>query len=123
MDLLNSFLGGGVVAAALLFIQFLINRHDARDKAIICIKKKLIEIEALQRETRARSARSQILRFADELYNGTYHSKEYFDQILEEIDDYDEYCAANPLFKNSKTVHASSIIKETYDKLYKEHKL
>ena len=123
MSIINSFLGGGVVAAALLFIQFLINRHDDRDKDIRCIKRKLEQIEAFQLETKASTARSSILRFADELYNDIHHSREYFDQILEDIDEYDAYCDAHPNYKNSKAEHATGIIKDTYKQLYKEHRL
>lgn len=123
MSVINSFLGGGVVAAALLFIQFLINRHDDRDRDILCIKKKLEQIEAFQLEAKASTARTNILRFADELYNNIHHSKEYFDQILTDIDEYNAYCSNHPNYKNSKAEHATEIVKETYKQLYKEHKL
>lgn len=83
---------------------------------------KLDKLEQTVDESDAVLARTHILRFADEIYNGVHHSKEYFDQQLDDIDRYDKYCDDHPGFKNSRTVMAAKNIKETYDRLVKEHK-
>lgn len=74
------------------------------------------------KENKALSARAHILRFADELYNKKEHSKEYFDEILDDIDKYEKYCVEHPNFKNNKTVLSTNLIKTTYDRLISEHK-
>lgn len=60
------------------------------------------------------NCRVRILNFGDELRRGVQHSKEHFDQILEDIDDYEKYCNEHPQFKNNKTVVTTSMILETY---------
>lgn len=89
---------------------------------IDAITKKVDKVEDLIEERDAVLARTHILRFNDELYNGVKHSKEYFDQQLEDIDRYDNYCALHPEFLNSRTVIASKNIKDIYNKLLEEHK-
>ena len=72
-------------------------------------------------ESGARTARARILRFGDEIIHGVRHSKEHFDDILDDITDYDNYCSDHPNFKNGKTGLTSNLIKETYQKCLKEH--
>lgn len=67
-------------------------------------------------------ARTNILRFDDELYNGMKHSKEYFVQELDDIDTYEKYCDAHPDFKNSCAVEAIKHIRAVYGKCLEEHK-
>lgn len=67
-------------------------------------------------------ARTNILRFDDELYNGMRHSKEYFVQELDDIDTYERYCDGHPEFKNSCAVEAIQHIRETYHKCLSDHK-
>lgn len=125
MELVNILLGGGILA----FVQFLIQRWDERsgkkDKVIKAIEGLSEQVTKLQHtvdEREAVLARTHILRFNDELYNGVLHSREYFDQTLEDIDTYEEFCEKNPEFKNSRTTMAVKNIKETYQQLHAEHK-
>ena len=92
------------------------------DKKLDGISAKVDKLEDTMNERDAILARTHILRFNDELYNGVKHSKEYFDQQLEDCDRYDQYCDDHPAFKNSRTIMAKQNIKETYDRLLKEHK-
>ena len=92
------------------------------DRKLDVITAKVDKLERTVDEGDAILARTHILRFNDELYNGIKHSKEYFDQQLEDIDRYDHYCEQHPEFKNSRTVMASDNIRETYNRLLKEHK-
>lgn len=73
-------------------------------------------------EREARAARVRILRFGDEIYQGMKHSKEHFDQILEDISEYDAYCATHKEFKNEMTVLTVAEIKRTYQCCMSEHK-
>lgn len=93
------------------------------EKKLDDISGKVKDLDCKIQETDARAARRQILRFADELYNRTVkHSKEYFDDILDDIDDYEKYCDSHKNFKNGKTTLAVAQIKKVYSELYDDHK-
>lgn len=124
------------IVGAITLIQIAPIKIDPWSKIMSIIKKLLIgdlegkidkisgKVEDLDnqvQEDRALRARTHILRFADELYNKERHSKEYFDEILYDIDKYEKYCDEHPKFINSKTGMSSDLIKETYNKLIKEH--
>lgn len=59
-------------------------------------------------------SRTHILRFGDEILHGVSHSKEHFDQILDDISDYERYCDTHPAYPNGKAVAAIKQIKKTY---------
>ncbi len=62
----------------------------------------------------AKRARVRILRFADEILQGELHSKEHFDEILEDITEYNRYCARHPEFPNDKATISIAHIENTY---------
>lgn len=62
----------------------------------------------------ADACRARILRFADELRRNVDHSEEFFNQILEDVSNYERYCREHPEYKNSKAVNAIEKINETY---------
>lgn len=62
----------------------------------------------------AKRARVRILRFADEILQGERHSKEHFDEILEDITEYNRYCARHPEFPNDKATLSIAHIERTY---------
>lgn len=72
------------------------------------------EVVDLINEREANSCRYRILRFDDEIRHGQKHTKEHFDQMLEDIDGYERYCYTHPNYKNSKAVHAIANIKNVY---------
>lgn len=92
------------------------------DEKLREISKKVDKIEDTINERDAVLARTHILRFNDELYNNVKHSRDYFLQTLEDIDNYEKYCEAHPDFKNSRTTMAEQNIKEVYQRLFAEHK-
>lgn len=65
-------------------------------------------------EYRAIEARRRILQFANEISRGLGHSEEYFDDILKDIDNYNNYCNKHRGFKNEKAAASIAIIKEDY---------
>lgn len=73
-------------------------------------------------EERIDRARSRILRFNDEVMMGEDHSKEHFDEILEDIDKYEDYCELHPNYENNKAVLAIKTIKEEYLYCSEHHK-
>lgn len=68
----------------------------------------------------AEDARNHILRFGDEIKNKVRHSEEYFNQILDDITKYEQYCEIHKDFKNARTVATVQIINEVYQKCLKE---
>lgn len=127
MDIFFSLLAGGGI---LTFIQFLISRYDNKHdktKGIIDqlneLSEKVDKVEASLDERDAVLARTHILRFRDELYNNIDHSQEYFEQTLDDIETYNQFCADHPKFANGRTKAASDYIRSEYDRLFKAHKL
>ena len=82
------------------------------------------EVDILQKEEeleRARQARQRILRFNDEILFNKRHSKEHFDEVLEDIDTYEDYCSTHEDYENNKAVLAISTIREVYKECLKDH--
>lgn len=84
-------------------------------------------IEALQKtlnahiredeNEKARNQRYRILRFYDEICEGRRHSESHFEDILDDISEYEKYCAKHTDFKNNRGVIAMKEIEETYRKI------
>lgn len=131
MILLLTTIAGGTMGGALVgLIQFLIQRKDEKDgkyagilDAITKLTAEVQDIRHDQRERDAVLARTHILRFNDELYNGIHHSREYFDQTIDDIKTYEKFCEQNPEFANGRTEQAAFFVRDEYERLYKERKL
>jgi hypothetical protein len=67
-----------------------------------------------------KSARRRILRTNDEIYNHVKHSREYFDDVLEDINAYENYCRKTPDFRNGKAALAIENIERVYRECMKE---
>lgn len=67
-------------------------------------------------EHEATTCRYRILRFNDEILHDQKHSKEHFDQILEDITRYEKFCAEHPEYENNKAILAIENIKRVYKK-------
>lgn len=98
-------------------IQFLISRHDKTAEKIDRLMVLVQEVSDRVDTSSATNARTRILRFDDELINGVHHSREYFQQTLEEIDLYERYCEKHPEFKNNACVLAIEHIRRVYSHL------
>lgn len=72
-------------------------------------------------ERNAKSARARVLRFGDELIHDVRHSKEHFDDILQDITEYEKYCEEHPEFENDRMQLTAQKIKDTYKKCWEEH--
>lgn len=69
----------------------------------------------------ALSARRRILRFNDELLQDMKHSKEMFNNVLDDITSYTNYCETHKGFKNQKVVLAIENVKRVYQNCMIEH--
>lgn len=94
---------------------------DGQQKDIDSLKTSVSEMKGEEAEKEAKSARRRILRFNDELLREEKHSKEYFDDILEDLRIYDEYCRSHPRFLNGKTEMAEKNIKRCYELCMQKH--
>lgn len=90
------------------------NKVDALAKEIDDLKKD----EELER---VRFARQRILRFSDEILFDQRHSKEHFDEILDDITLYEHYCADHEDYENNKAILAINTIREVYKQCLKTH--
>ena len=75
----------------------------------------------IEEEERMKQARQRILRFNDELLFRTKHSKEHYDDVLEDINQYEEYCHEHPKYKNNKAHRAIENIRKEYDTHLQNH--
>ena len=76
------------------------------------------EIDKMQKngeKKEADDARNRILRFDDELRIHQKHSREFFDQILDDVDFYEKFCDTHEHYKNSKADSAIKNIRKVYD--------
>lgn len=85
------------------------------------LERQLEIVKAMHDESEAKAARVRILHFGDELYQGKKHSKEHFDNILDDITEYDTYCREHPDFKNERTKVTESVILNQYRKCTENH--
>ena len=82
------------------------------------------ELDTFKKEAeleRVRAARQRILRFSDEILFQQRHSKEHFDEILEDIDAYEQYCDTHKDYKNNRAVLAIATIREIYKECLQSH--
>jgi len=135
LKIVLSAVGGG----GLTFIAMLLKRkwekQDKKDEIMNELKKTNGKIDELQKtvmaelkkvraeaeEYHAKQSRARILQFNDELLRSVLHTKESFDDVIAEIDYYEDYCKINPKFPNFKAVAAIDNIKTTYKKRLKEN--
>ena len=73
---------------------------DAQGKKLDALEKAFTEKNASDEEHEAKAARRRILRADDELRMEIKHSKDFFEDILRDIDFYETYCDTHPHFKN-----------------------
>lgn len=84
------------------------------------LSKELADHKAKSEERHATLCRAHILRFGDEVLHGIPHSKEGYDNILLDIDAYEEYCEKHPGYKNNVAIATIKNIKRMYQKHIEE---
>ena len=77
------------------------------------------DVENVRREAeegRIVERRIRILHFADEItHKSIHHSKDHFQQLMDDCRYYEDYVNKHPAFKNGMTDPAIKLIRETYD--------
>lgn len=129
------------------FIQFMISRHDSKKKeekeaqeaekkneVLEAVKALTSKIDANRKEAderfnaieermaeeRATNARIRILNYSDEIMHGVLHSEESFNQILDDITQYENYCDKHPNYTNARAKLAVANINKVYEKCVNE---
>ena len=94
------------------------NSSKSIKKAIEAIRSEIDNMKKNEDEKEPRCSRRRILRFNDELLNqrDLKHSKEMFDDVIDDINQYRAYCRANPDFLNSKCTLAIENVERVYRK-------
>jgi len=105
------------------FWQWMSDRSKGGIRASIdALRKDIDKMKISEDEREAKNARRRILRFNDELLRKVDHSKEYFDDILSDVDTYEEYCEDHHGFQNGKAVMAIENIRRCYRLCVEEDK-
>lgn len=87
---------------------------DALTEKVELVDSKVDKVDFAREQDQAISKRTRILRFNGEIMRGTKHNKEEFDDCIEAIDDYEDYCEKHPDFPNNKCVFAVNNVKRVY---------
>lgn len=96
-------------------------RIDDVESSIDEVKRIQTDDESKADEYRAITSRVRILKFNEELLRDVKHSKEMFDQVLEDVTKYTHYCAEHPNFENDKAVLAINNVRKCYEKCLEQH--
>ena len=97
------------------FLQFLLERKDKKKD---CLKKILEAIQKINNKIDQKTAigcRIRILKFMDEIIEGWEHSKDSYNQIMQDITYYHQYCEEHPQFLNHQTDATIERIKKDYE--------
>lgn len=97
------------------FIQFLLERKDKKQDSL---KKILEAIQKINNKIDQRTAvgcRIRILKFMDEIIEGWEHSKDSYNQIMQDITHYHQYCEEHPQFLNHQTDATIERLKKDYE--------
>lgn len=78
------------------------------------------ELKESEELKEVKNSRRRILRFNDEIINHVKHSREYFDDILDDVNTYESYCRKSPDFQNGKCVLAIENIERVYRECMKD---
>jgi len=130
MEWLTVLLGviGNIVVAVVAIIPTIISNrkktqdsikasNDATDKRIDAIKTAFDEHVKDYEAAKASAQRYRILRFYDEVCDNQRHSESHFEDILQDIDEYETYCKRHDEYHNNRGHVAMEYIKELYGRL------
>lgn len=110
-----------------MFNKEVMKKIDGLQEEVNTVKKNVQDVKQDMTNFRDKSderdatgCRTRILRFGDEILHGVPHSKEHYDQILLDIDSYEEYCDLHQEYKNNVAVATMKRIKAKYQEHLEE---
>ena len=109
-------------AALIGFVQFLIVRHDNQSSdfkkltdEINNLRDQIVELHAAIKLKDTEDARRRILDASDAVRNYDHkHSKEWWDQVNTDIDEYHHYCENHHEYENNRAVMAIANLERIY---------
>ena len=110
-----------ILVALVPIIPTIINNRKKTQESIDKLQKTLENHIREDEDEKARNQRARILRFYDEICEGRLHSESHYEDVLDDITDYETYCARHPDFRNSYAVSAIKHIRDTYQNLLEKH--
>ena len=114
-DLLKS-LFSALIGRRQVSTEEISEKLDSQGKKIDSLEQSFSLLQKEDETKEVQGARRRILRFNDELLRNIDHSKEYFDDILEDVEIYERHCSRHPdEFPNGKTVMAVKNIQRCYE--------
>jgi len=102
-------------------IEEISDKLDDQGRKLNSLEKSFTEKNAEDEEREAKAARRRILRADDEIRIGIRHSKDFFEDVLRDIDYYEGYCGNHPNFKNRCAESAIRNVSVCYDKCKAEN--
>lgn len=106
-----------ILVALVGIIPTIISNRKQTEKSIAELQRTLDAHIREDAEDQAKYQRYRILRFYDELCEHRKHSESHFEDILQDIDEYELFCQNHKDFKNSRGQAAMDYIKTTYAKV------
>ena len=121
MEYMSSFTAAALGGGLLVFVQFLITRHDNKKGYIAEFREAIAQLRKEAEEERMIVRRRNIFRFSQEVRTGVRHTEEEWNQLNQDISDYREYCKKNAGFVNNRCNLAIDNLEEVYKKVWKEN--
>lgn len=106
-----------ILVAIVGIVPTIISNRKKTDDAIKTLQDTLNKHIREDEDERARNQRYRILRFFDEICEGRRHSESHYEDILDDISDYEKYCAKHTDFRNSRGKIAMEEIQDTYKRV------
>ena len=104
-----------------IFNGDVLKKLDTLEKGQHETRKRLDEHIRVDDERDANLHRQRILRFNADLMKGDdCYTHEYFVDVLQDIDEYEDFCRSHPGYKNNRAVMAIANIKRVYEQHEKD---
>ena len=100
------------IRAELKDVNDKLENHLKDDKAYKEEEKTYKEAEQVEKQE---ARKRRMLIFSDEIREGKNHSQEHYNQIIEDLDDYEAFCNSHPDYTNNKANASASLIKKSYN--------
>jgi hypothetical protein len=94
---------------------------DKQGKQISALEKSFEKKSEDDEEKETKACRRRILRADDEIRMGMRHSQDFFEDVLRDVDFYENYCDEHTHFKNRCAESAIRNVTATYEKCKKEN--
>ena len=109
-----------ILVALVGIIPTIVSNRKKTEESIKTLQTTLDKHIREDENEKARNQRYRILRFYDEICEGRKHSESHYEDILDDISNYERYASMHPDFRNSRGQIAMKEIEETYKSIKKK---